>query len=132
VIHKLRTNKPLTAEDIMVLENILWGEVGTQDDYMHEYGEKPLSLLVREITGLDQIAANEAFSMFLSDNDMTYEQAVFVKTIVDFVVRNGVLELKNLQEEPFRSVGSILQFPMDKGQKLVEVIKSINYNAGLA
>ena len=84
------------------------------------------------ITGLDQQAANEAFSAFLSDNDLTQEQMVFVKTVVDFVVRNGVLELKHLQEEPFRSAGSILAFPTETGKKLIEAIKGINRNAGYA
>lgn len=56
---------------------------------MHEYGEKSLSILVREITGLDQQAANKTFSAFLSDNDLNQEQIVFVNTIVNFVVRNG-------------------------------------------
>lgn len=58
----------------MVLENILWSEVGTREDYQSTYGEKPLNLLVREITGLDITAANEAFSAFLSDHDLTQAQ----------------------------------------------------------
>ncbi len=130
-IHKLKTNRPLAADDIKVLENILWGEVGTRDDYKNTYGDKPLNLLVREITGLDRTAANEAFSVFLSDHDLTQEQMVFVRLVVDYVVNNGTLDLKHLQEEPFRSVGSITQFPLDKGRKLVDTIKGINKNAGL-
>jgi hypothetical protein len=51
--------------------------------------------------------------------------------LVDYVVKNGVLNLQRLQEEPFRSVGSITQFPLDKGKKLVNTIKEININAGL-
>lgn len=131
-IHKLRTNKPLTDEDIKALEAILWGEVGTRSDYELEFGEKPMGQLVRELTGLDQQAANEAFSQFLADYDLSQEQMVFVKTIVDFVVHNGILELKRLQDEPFRSAGSILAFPTATGIKLVDTIKEINRNAGLA
>ncbi len=131
-VHKLHTNQPLTDVDIQTLERILWDEVGTHEDYTKTYGEKPLGVLVREIVGLDQEAANEAFSQFLNDNDLVYEQMVYVKTIVDYVVRNGVLDLKALQEEPFRSVGSILSFPTEKGMKLVNAIKDVNKNAGLA
>lgn len=131
-IHKLRTNRSLTPDDLKVLENILWGEVGTREDYQSTYGEKPLNLLVREITGLDITAANEAFSSFLSDHDLNQAQMTFVGLVVDYVVKNGVLDLQRLQEEPFRSVGSITQFPLDKGKKLVEAIKGINNNAGLS
>lgn len=130
-IHKLKSNLPLTPDDFKVLENILWGEVGTREDYQKTFGEKPLNLLVREITGLDRTAANEAFSAFLSDHDLTQAQMVFVGLVVDYVVKNGVLDLQRLQEEPFRSVGSITQFPMDKGKKLVDTIREINLNAGL-
>jgi type I restriction enzyme R subunit len=98
---------------------------------MNTYGAKPLNLLVREITGPDRTAANEAFSIFLSDHNLTREQMVFVKLVVDYVVNNGMLDLKRLQEEPFRSVCSITKFPIDKGRKLVETIKNINLNAGL-
>lgn len=130
-IHKLKTNRPLNTDDYKILENILWGEVGTREDYLNTFGDKPLNLLVREITGVDRASANDAFSAFLSDHDLTQEQMVFVGLVVDYVVNNGTLDLKRLQGEPFRSVGSITQFPLDKGKKLVDTIRSINTNAGL-
>src|SRR5574344_811680 len=37
-IAKLKSNVPLTAEDVQVLEKILWSEVGTKADYEAEYG----------------------------------------------------------------------------------------------
>ncbi len=43
----------------------MWNEVGTKEDYQKEFGDTPLAVLVREIIGLDQKAANEAFSQFL-------------------------------------------------------------------
>ena len=42
VIAKLKSNKPLTSADIKILEEILWSEVGTKQDYEAEYGEKLL------------------------------------------------------------------------------------------
>jgi len=33
VIAKLKTNQPLTGSDVKVLEEILWSEVGTKQDY---------------------------------------------------------------------------------------------------
>ena len=40
VIAKLKTNKPLTSQDISALESILWSELGTKEDYEAEYGTK--------------------------------------------------------------------------------------------
>ncbi|GLB28126.1 hypothetical protein LAD12857_00490 [Lacrimispora amygdalina] len=51
VIAKLKTNKPLSSQDMVLLEEILWKEVGTRDDYEQEYGQKPLGEFVREIVG---------------------------------------------------------------------------------
>ena len=53
MIAKLKTNKPLTENDIDSLEEILWKEIGTKQDYENEIGKKPLGEFVREIVGLD-------------------------------------------------------------------------------
>ena len=41
-IAKLKTNQPLTQSDIEALEETLWHEVGTKQDYEQEFGAKPL------------------------------------------------------------------------------------------
>ena len=48
-IAKLKTNQPLTEMDVESLEQILWNEVGSKDEYEKEYGHKPLGEFVREI-----------------------------------------------------------------------------------
>ena len=47
----------MTQDDIKTLEKILWGDLGTKDEYEAEYGDKPLGEFVREIVGLDMNAA---------------------------------------------------------------------------
>jgi len=44
VIHKLKTNKPITETELNVLEEILFDgkTIGTQQDYIEHYGDKPL------------------------------------------------------------------------------------------
>lgn len=59
-IAKLKSNVPLTKDDISGLEKILWKEVVTKEEYTAEYGEKPLGEFVREIVGLDMNATKEA------------------------------------------------------------------------
>ncbi|QGU00898.1 Type I restriction-modification system, restriction subunit R [Candidatus Syntrophocurvum alkaliphilum] len=130
-IHKLRTNKQLSEQDFKELEKILWNEVGSKEEYDREFGDTPLTILVREIIGLDQQAANEAFSEFLTNENLDSKQIRFVKTIVDYVVRNGhMLDKKVLQEEPFSNIGSITElFPLETAKQIVSIIDGINKNA---
>jgi len=59
------------------------------------------------------------------------KQIRFVKTIIDYIVKNGTLKKELLQEEPFKSIGSITElFPMDRAVKIVGIIDRINQNAG--
>lgn len=131
-IYKLRHNKPLTAQDVKLLEDILWKELGTKEDYKKDFGDTPITKLVRKIVGLDPKAANEAFSEFLSEERLNLNQVRFVKLIVDYVIKNGTLDKKVLQEEPFRSVGSIVELfkdNMDDARKIISIIDEINRNA---
>lgn len=131
-IAKLKTNKPLTSEDIQNLEQILWKEVGSKDDYEKEYGHKPLGELVREIVGLDMNSAKEAFSRFLDDANMDSRQIYFVNQIVEYIVHNGMMkDLSVLQESPFTDKGSVVEIFTDINVwfEIRKVIDQINANA---
>lgn len=131
-IHKLRNNKKLTEQDLKSLESILWNELGTKEDYEKDFGDTPVSKLVRQIVGLDPQAANEAFSEFLSEQRLNLQQSKFVKLIVDYVVKNGLMDKKVLQQDPFKSVGSIVELfkdNMDDAHKIIGVIDEINKNS---
>lgn len=130
-IYKLRHNKPLTHQDVKTLEEILWDELGTQEDYKKEFGDTPITKLVRQVIGLDQQAANEAFSEFLNEEKLNVQQLRFVKLIIDYVVKNGTLEKKVLQEDPFRALGSVTELfsdNLDNVRGIVRVIDMINRN----
>jgi type I restriction enzyme R subunit len=131
-IHKLRNNKKLTEQDLRSLETILWNELGTKEDYEKDFGDTPVSKLVRQVVGLDPQAANEAFSDFLSNEKLNIHQSRFVKLIVDYVVKNGVMDKKVLQQDPFKSVGSIVELfkdNMEDARKIIGVIDEINRNS---
>ena len=132
VIAKLKTNKPLTENDIDSLEEILWKEIGTKQDYENEIGQKPLGEFVREIVGLDMNAAKEAFSAYLSDTNMDSRQIYFVNQIIEYIVHNGILkDLSVLQESPFTDQGSIVDIFTDLSvwMGIRGVIDRINANA---
>ena len=131
VIAKLRTNVPLTGADVKVLEEILWSEVGTRQEYQAEYGEKPLGEFVREIVGLDMNAAKAAFAEFLNDANLDSRQIYFVNQIVEFIVHNGMMkDLSVLQEAPFTDQGSIAEIFTDEAvMSLRKAIEQVNANA---
>ena len=132
VIAKLKGNQPLTKEDIALLENALWKEIGTREEYEAEYGKKPLGEFVREIVGLDMNAAKEAFAKYLNNTDLDSRQIYFVNQIVEYIVHNGVMkDLSVLQESPFTDRGSIVEIFTDVAlwQGIRKVIDNINANA---
>lgn len=61
-----------------MLEEILWKELGTNEDHERDFGETPITKLVRQIVGLDPQAANAAFSEFLSENRLNLSQTRFL------------------------------------------------------
>ena len=132
VIAKLKTNQPLTGSDVKMLEEILWSELGTKQDYENEYGSKPLGEFVREIVGLDMNAAKEAFAEFLNDTSLDSNQIYFVNQIVEYIVHNGLMkDLSVLQDAPFTDNGSIVEVFTDLTLwfGIKKIIDQINANA---
>lgn len=131
-IAKLKSNIPLSPDDITELEKILWSEIGTKEEYTAEYGEKPLGEFVREIVGLDMAAAEEAFAEFLNDTDLDSRQIYFVNQIIEYIVQNGIMkDMSVLQETPFTDRGSIVEIFTDLSMwaKIRKTIEKINTNA---
>ena len=132
-IFKLRNNKKLTKQDLKELERLMWSELGSRADYKKEFGEMPVNKLVRKIVGLEIQAANEAFAEFINNENLNMLQMHFVKLIVDYIVRNGFIDDNRiLQEDPFRSVGSIIDLfkdRMDDARKIMNIIGEIKRNS---
>lgn len=72
----------------------------------------------------------EAFSEFLTDHTLTLPQLNYIKTIVDYVVKNGYIEDNSeLAEQPFISIGRIMElFPLPDAQRIMNIIESIRRN----
>ena len=134
-VYKLRNNKKLSQTDMNELERILWNELGSKDDYIKEYGDTPIGLLVRKIVGVDRTALNEAFSKFLSDEKLNINQIRFVNLIIDYIVENGNIEDNSvLMNEPFKSLGSITVLFKDdigKARELMNVVTEIRENSAM-
>ena len=132
-IYKLRNNKKITKQDVETLEDILFKQLGNASDYEKEFGATPVTQLVRKLVGLDRNAANEAFSEFLNNDSFNSKQIHFVKLIVDYVVKNGFIEDNRvLMEDPFRTVGGIIDLfenHVEERNKLIMTINEIKKNA---
>ena len=106
VIHRLRTNQPLTATDLQGLETTL-AEIGEDDGQTLLTGllarsqEPSLAHFVRNMVGMDRAAAQRAFSGFLSDQSLTPPQIRFVEMVIDQLTARGVMEASALYEPPF-------------------------------
>jgi type I restriction enzyme R subunit len=131
-IAKLKSNEALTNDDVHSLEEILWHELGTKEQYDAQYGKIPLGELVRSIVGLSQKAANEAFSQFLNNAGLDSRQMYFVRQIINYIVKNGMMkDFSVLQESPFIDQGSVGELFDDITlfMNLRAVIETINLNA---
>ena len=109
VIHRLRTNRPLTAADLRELERTLVG-IGEDDGRtlltrLLARNEAPsLAHFVRSLVGMDRAAAQEAFSEFLSNRSLTTPQIRFIEMVIDQLTARGVMEPSALYEAPFSSL----------------------------
>ena len=134
VIYKLRNNKELTKQDIETLEALMWTKLGTKEDYQKEFGETPVTKLVRKIVGMEKEAAQAVFSEFLGDQSLNVSQLKFIELLVDYIVANGFIENNQvLTEDPFRSVGSIIDiFDTQQVHQLVGRINEIKAKIEIA
>ena len=128
----MKTNKPLTKDDVAELEKILWSELGSKEDYQEEFGDTPLGELVRSIVGLDITAAKEAFSQFIDEANLDARQIYFVNQIINYIVKNGMMkDLRVLQGSPFTDKGSVVEVfdDMNLWLGIRKAIDTINKNA---
>ncbi len=97
VIHRLRTNQPLTASDLQELEKMLI-KIGAEEGEALLKGmlaqSKAPSLVhfVRELVGMDRAAAQAAFSRLLSNQSLSPPQIRFVEMIIEQLTARGVIE----------------------------------------
>ena len=47
--------------------------------------------------------------MIILENRLNMKQIQFVKLLVDYVVKNGIIEIKKLIQQPFNTVGQVYE-----------------------
>ncbi|WP_182873848.1 DEAD/DEAH box helicase family protein [Microbispora sp. H10670] len=134
VIQKLHRNRQITSADLDQLELIfLRNGFGTADDIERAKSEHGgLGLFLRSLTGLDREAAAKAFDQFQLGKNLTASQLHFVSLVIDFLAKNGFMEVDVLYESPFTSLapgGPEDLFPDPDVDALVGVLASVQATA---
>ncbi len=103
-IAKLKHNKPLTPTDLPELERFVYESdaVESRERFEQTFGsDKPLTLFIRSLVGLDRGAAKADFGQFLDASRYSSQQIRFIEMIIDQLTRNGMVEPRQLYEPPF-------------------------------
>lgn len=134
-IAKLKHNKPLTPTDLAELERFVYGAdvVESRERFEQSFGsERPLTLFIRSLVGLDRNAAKEAFGAFLDENRYNSRQIRFVEMIIDRLTAQGVMEPGQLYEPPFVALhheGLDGVFGDGDAEGIVAVVEEVNRRA---
>ena len=104
-IEKIRNLEKLDQKDADKLKQLLWFDLGSEDEYNENANGKSLAAFVRSLIGIDQEAVNEKFGEYLNAHQLNSKQQEFINVIVKYVQKNGDIELSDLLEsDPFKSI----------------------------
>lgn len=132
IIWKIRHNIRLTELEKENLEKILFEELGSNKEYAETFGDTNVIKAVRNIVGLDKSVASDIFYKYINENRLNMKQIQFVKLLVDYVVKNGTIEMEKLTEQPFNNVGQVYELfgnNVDLFKEIRDDIEKINNNA---
>lgn len=130
-VYKIRHNQRLNETEKKELEE-MFQSLGNNSEYEKAYPEKSLIEVVRSIVGLDEETANEIFAKYINDSRLNSKQIEFVKTLIKYVHKNGILSIEKLKTEPFSPLGPVSEVFEDNVevfQLIKKDIESINENA---
>ncbi|MGW0007337.1 DEAD/DEAH box helicase family protein [Nocardia grenadensis] len=133
-VQKLLRNKQITSTDLAELQQIfLDNGFGTVEDIEHAAtSHGGLGLFLRSLSGLDATAATAAFDEFHTGRTLTANQLHFLKLLIDYITKNGVIEVGALYEPPFKTVAPMGPediFPEEDVDRIVAVVESIRTTA---
>ncbi len=128
VIHKLRTNTALTADDLEELEQILSksGLGGPEEIARAKEEAHGIGLFVRSLVGLDREAAKKALSIFLLGNTSSGNQIEFINMIINHLAEHGVMDAELLYESPFTDLTTQGPDGLFTSTQLDELISTLN------
>ena len=130
-VYKIRHNQKLNETEKKELEG-MFQRLGNNVEYDNTYGNMSLIEVVRSIVGIDEETANEIFAKYINDSRLNSKQIEFVRTLIRYVHKNGILSIETLKGEPFSPLGPVSEVFEDNVevfQLIKKDIESINENA---
>ena len=130
-VYKIRHNQKLNETEKKELEG-MFQRLGNNIEYDNTYGNMSLIEVVRSIVGIDEETANEIFAKYINDSRLNSKQIEFVRTLIRYVHKNGILSIETLKGEPFSPLGSVSEVFEDNVEVFLLIkkdIESINENA---
>ena len=132
IISKIRNNEKITTEELSQLQQILFNDLNSnQNEFNLNYNNESLVLLVRKTVGLSKEAIDREFSKYINENELNVDQTRFINLIKTYIMKNGVIDKRILNEDPFTSYGNILQIfdgQLNIIQFIIMIIDLINGN----
>ena len=130
-VYKIRHNEKLNETEKKELEG-MFQRLGNNIEYNDTYGNMSLIEVVRSIVGIDEETANEIFAKYINDSRLNSKQIEFVRTLIRYVHKNGILSIETLKKEPFSALGPVSEVFEDNVEVFLLIkkdIESINENA---
>lgn len=122
IINKIRNNEVISSEEIKQLQQVLFNDLNSNiNEFNLNYNNESLVLLVRKTVGLSKEAVDRKFAKYINENELNVEQTRFINLIKAYIIKNGVIDKRILNEDPFTSYGSILQI-FDGQINLIKII----------
>ena len=105
-VQKLLRGKQLTSADIDHFTRLfLDNGFGTEGDIERAKSEHGgLGLFLRSLTGLNRDAVSAACDEFQAGHNLTAAELRLLKLIIDYVAKNGFLDVGRLYDPPFTTV----------------------------
>ena len=130
IINKIRNNEKISPNELNELESILFNDLNSnENEFNLNYNNESLILLVRKTVGLSKEAVDKLFAEY--EKDLNVNQTRFVNLIKNYIIKNGVMDKRILNEDPFTSYGNIMEIfngNMNIIQLIVAIINLINEN----
>jgi type I restriction enzyme R subunit len=134
-IQKLYHNEQLNDSDLKELEEIMYGKIGTKEEFEEAYPGKSLMQLVREINGLDRTIARQTLWNYVREFNLDDDQTYFLEQIVEHVAQNGYVRDPSIfMNKPFTSHGRISDLFGDDNNEITAILaamKDFNSKCGM-
>ena len=103
-IEKIRNLEPLNQKDADRLKQLLWYDLGSEDEYNENANGKSLAVFIRSLVGINQDAVNEKFGEYLDEHQLNSKQQDFINTIIKYVQKNGDINPDDLVSGPLGNI----------------------------